>query len=115
MPPTTSTYSPGVIALMFTENAKPPSGGTGGNHEKFSQDELETIVPATDHTRTLTPAEARFDHAYAVLVTGRAVRRHVYFNLPSAQRAVERARARGADAEMILVRLHVIDSLGVIV
>lgn len=100
---------------MLHRNEKTPGRvGPGGIHEKFSQDELGTIVPAPADARRLTPAESRFHDAYAVLVTGKAVRRHVYFNLPSAQRAVERAHARGADAELILVRLVPVDGPGVI-
>lgn len=92
---------------MFTENAKPPSSVPGGVTKKFSQDELNAIVPPAAAPRTLTPAQERFDQAYALLVTGRATRRHIYFNLPSAQKAIDRARARGADAELMLVRITV--------
>ena len=51
-----------------------------------------------------------FRNSYAVLVRGRTVRRHLYFNLPAAQRAVERARARGDQADMVLVRLVPVDA-----
>lgn len=50
-------------------------------------------------------ASAAFDDAHAVIVSGRTIRRHLYFNLPAAERAVKRARARGDDAAMVLVRL----------
>lgn len=100
---------------MLHRNEKTPGRvGPGGIHKEFSQDELEPIVPARADARTLTPAESRFHDAYAVLVTGKAVRRHVYFNLPSAQRAVERAHARGADAELMLVQLKVVTGSEVI-
>lgn len=51
-----------------------------------------------------------FRNAYAVLVRGRSVRRHLYFNLPGAQRAVERGRARGDQADLVLVRLVPVDA-----
>lgn len=51
-------------------------------------------------------ADEHFRGCYAVLVRGKTVRRHLYFNLPAAERALRRARARGALAEMVLVRLE---------
>lgn len=94
---------------MLLRDKKTPGGGTGGNHKKFSQDELETIVDPVANIRRLTPAQERFDQAYAILVTGKTTRRQLYFGLPAAQKAVERARARGAHAELILVQLKVVD------
>ena len=58
-------------------------------------------APVTDDTA----AGAFFRNCYAVLVQGRTVRRHLYFNLPAAERAVRRALGRGDCAEMILVQL----------
>ena len=57
-----------------------------------------------------TPAPDYFRNTYAVLVHGKTVRRHLYFNLPAADRAVKRALGRGDKAELILVRLVPIDS-----
>lgn len=51
-----------------------------------------------------------FRTSFAVLVRGRTVRRHLYFNLPAAERTVRRAHARGDKAELILVRLVPVDS-----
>jgi hypothetical protein len=50
-------------------------------------------------------ADAHFRSCYAVLVRGKSVRRHLYFNLPAAERVVRNANARGDRAEMILVQL----------
>lgn len=50
-------------------------------------------------------AEVFFRTSYAVLVRGASVRRHLYFNLPAAERAVRRARDRGDRAELLLVEL----------
>lgn len=50
-------------------------------------------------------AALRFKDAYAVLLIGRAARRHVFFGLPAAERAVNRAHARGDYAELVLVQL----------
>ena len=49
-------------------------------------------------------AEAHFRGCFAVLVRGKTTRRHLYFNLPAAERAVRRALGRGDVAEMVLVR-----------
>lgn len=54
-------------------------------------------------------AEQFFRESFAVLVRGKTVRRHLYFNLPAADRAVRRARARGDYAEMVLVQLVPVD------
>lgn len=51
-----------------------------------------------------------FRESFAVLVRGKSVRRHLYFNLPAATRTVARARARGDHAEMVLVKLVPVNS-----
>lgn len=56
-----------------------------------------------------TDAVARLRDCYAVIVAGKTVRKHLYFNLPAAKHAVTRAQARGATAHMILVRLVPVD------
>jgi hypothetical protein len=55
-------------------------------------------------------AASYFRNSYAVLVRGKSVRRHLYFNLPAADRAVKRALARGDKADLILVRLVPVDA-----
>lgn len=50
-------------------------------------------------------AEVFFRTSFAVLVRGKSVRRHLYFNLPAAERAVQRALARGDRADLLLVEL----------
>lgn len=49
--------------------------------------------------------EEFFRTSFAVLVRGKSIRRHLYFNLPAAERAVKRARARGDRADLLLVEL----------
>lgn len=53
--------------------------------------------------------EQSFRGCFAVLVHGKSVRRHLYFNLPAAQNAVKRAHAKGYRAGMILVQLVTVD------
>lgn len=60
------------------------------------------LEPDIERTREVV---SRFKDAYAVVVIGKAARRHVFFGLPSAQRAVDRARARGDFADLVLVKL----------
>ncbi len=56
---------------------------------------------------------AAFRGAYAVLVRGKTVRRHLYFSLPAAERVVKRAHARGDQADLMLVKLvPVVDQPG---
>ena len=60
----------------------------------------------------LTDEDLDRGHALAVLVedkTGR-YRRRLYLSLRAAERAVERANARGADARVILCRLSPIEA-----
>ncbi|WP_182354209.1 hypothetical protein [Flaviflexus huanghaiensis] len=77
---------------------------------------LTPILPATtaekayDPHADTRPADTFFRDSYAVLVRGKAVRRHLYFNLPAAQNAVRRAEKRGDRADMILVKLVPVDS-----
>lgn len=63
---------------------------------------LGQCAPSTSVERE---ALRRFADAYAVLVVGKATRRHVFFNLPAAERAVDRAHSRGDDAALVLLRL----------
>jgi hypothetical protein len=57
--------------------------------------------PVTD----AASADAYFRGCYAVLVRGKAVRRHLYLSLGAAERVVRNANARGDRAEMVLVQL----------
>lgn len=71
----------------------------------------DPIVPETSATvGGSTDAAAVFRDCYAVLVRGRTVRRHLYFNLPAATRTVQRALERGDRAELVLVKLVPVDS-----
>lgn len=63
-----------------------------------------TIVPQSSPPLSVDVV-SRFKDAYAVLVIGKAARRHVFFGLPGAQKAVDRAHARGDFAELVLVQL----------
>ena len=63
--------------------------------------EPSTSLPEQGENST----DAYFRDCYAVLVRGKSVRRHLYFNLPAAERVARRARARGDRADLILVQL----------
>lgn len=65
--------------------------------------------PDSPTDREISFAAERFRNAFAVLVRGKTIRRHLYFNLPAAERAVRRARARGDTAAMVLVMLVPVD------
>lgn len=65
------------------------------------------ILPSTDHD-----AAEFFRTSFAVLVRGKRVHRHLYFNLPAAERAVRRAHDRGDAADMILVELVPVTEAG---
>lgn len=63
-------------------------------------------TPRGDHEASAAPSpilpDEFFRTSFAVLVRGKSVRRHLYFNLPAAERAVKRARARGDRADLLL-------------
>lgn len=73
---------------------------------------LETQVGAGSTTNSTAARDSAvfFRDSYAVLVRGKAVRRHLYFSLPAATRTVQRARARGDHAEIVLVKLVPVDA-----
>lgn len=64
-----------------------------------------TANPEISHS----DAAERFRNCYAVLVRGKSVRRHLYLNLAAAERVVNRARARGDQADLVLVQLVPVD------
>jgi len=55
----------------------------------------------------MTPGTERLDgvHVVVVATTAGKYRRRVYFNLPGAQKAADRAVAAGHEAEIILCQL----------
>lgn len=62
-------------------------------------------------TFTRDAALDRVRGAYAVVVSGKSVRRHLYFNLPSAEQAVRRAAERGYTAHLVAVRLEILEGV----
>lgn len=93
---------------MITRNESRPGGGSGAARSvvaTLSQDTEAQQIPHVDRAEAL----ARLRDCYAVVVAGKTVRKHLYFNLPAAQRAVARAKDRGATAHLILVRLVPVD------
>lgn len=90
----------------MTAHANGPAGGNGAAAENSVGTGLGTksTVPVR-----LSPVDAAgvVDgvHVVVVRVNGEHYRRRVYLNLPSAQRAVERARHRGQGAEIVLCQL----------
>lgn len=69
---------------------------------------FNSSIPA-EQTKS-SDISASFRGCYAVLVHGKRVRRHLYFNLPAASNAVRRAHSKGYAADMILVQLVPVDS-----
>lgn len=65
----------------------------------------------TDSTERTRRVVAEVKDAYAVVVIGKVKRRHVFFGLPAAQKAVDRAHARGDFADLVLVRLTPVGEL----
>ena len=63
------------------------------------------ILAEPTHMAPAADIVSRFKDAYAVAVIGKAPRRHVFFGLAAAQKAVERAHARGDFADLVLVQL----------
>lgn len=85
-----------------------PGGGSEAA-ESVVATHSQATAPAPLAHLTRADAARRLTDCYAVIVAGKAVRKHLYFNLPAAQRAAERATARGAEAHLILVRLVPVD------
>lgn len=62
-----------------------------------------------DDQSTASAATVAFRDAYAVLVRGKSVRRRLFLSIAAAERTVKRAHARGAFAEMVLVKMVPVD------
>lgn len=82
----------GVVRLLVEQKECRPVAGTGIQ-----------VAAEAEHNSTAIRSD------YALLVTTGlrtgGVRRHVYFNTPSAQKAVERGESRGVPVSVRLVRL----------
>jgi hypothetical protein len=85
---------------MLREKKNPPAGNQGT--PTIQSDESNSILP---------DVAALVDHVHVVLATiakadgATHYRRHVYWNLPAAQRAVDRASMAGKSAELVLCQL----------
>lgn len=98
--------APGSGCIRMTARENRPT-----NEAASEAGELTPSVPHTPDIQTgQTVAAAYFRNCYAVLVRGKSIRRHLYFNLPAADRAVSRALARGDRADLVLVRLVPVDA-----
>ena len=75
-----------------------PAGNRTDSDDQQASGSTSIVSPDSD-------AAGFFRHSYAVLVRGKTVRRHLYFNLPAAERTVKRALARGDRADLVLVQL----------
>lgn len=93
---------------MFEPRASRPGGGPGAARSAVAA-HPESIGEASRPHLGRAEALSRLRDCYAVVVAGKTVRKHLYFNLPAAQRAVTRAKDRGATAHLVLVRLVPVD------
>lgn len=84
--------------MRATSTAPVPAGDEGRNDQVGAGSDF-IVANSADSVPEF------FRYSYGVLVRGKSVRRHLYFNLPAAERSVRRARARGDVAELILVEL----------
>jgi len=90
---------------MNRRDAAAPGRETEGDGHIKAGEPSVILLQQADVQTDGSPADAHFRNCYAVLVRGKSVRRHLYFNLPAAERVVRNANARGDRAEMILVQL----------
>jgi len=97
------------MSLLSRRESRPAGNGTATQESIAGQAPL-TIPRAADNRQDDSPSAMFFRESYAVLVRGKSVRRHLYFNLPAAERAVKRARTRGDRADLVLVKLVPVDS-----
>ena len=82
-----------------------PAGNGAHSEDQAGGRSTVSVSQGAPSTSVEREALRRFADAYAVLVVGKATRRHVFFNLPAAERAVDRAHSRGDEAVLVLVRL----------
>lgn len=87
-----------------------PAGNRGESEILAGELNNSILAAPSDISGIETPAAVYFRNCYAVLVRGKTIRRHLYFNLPAADRVVQRALARGDKADLVLVRLVPVDA-----
>lgn len=87
---------------MTAKGTAPDVCDVEGRSDQVGAGSPLSVVPDPDRQ---AEADDLFRDCFAVLVRGKACRRHLYFNLPAAERAVRRATSRGDVASMTLVRL----------
>lgn len=87
------------------DNRTRPGGNGAHSEDQAGGRSTVSVSQGAPSTSVEREALRRFADAYAVLVVGKATRRHVFFNLPAAERAVDRAHSRGDDAALVLLRL----------
>lgn len=89
--------------MTRTKESDSRPAGNGPASKSLGNDSDSTAwTDSSDRARSVV---SEVKDAYAVLVVGKAKRRHVFFGLPAAQKAVERAHARGDFADLVLVKL----------
>lgn len=96
--------------MSATQERESRPAGNGTASQKLAGQALQSVAAAADTNHEDAPAAVFFRNCYAVLVRGKSVRRHLYFNLPAAERAAQRATTRGHRAELVLVKLVPVDS-----
>lgn len=94
--------------MTAVEQQSRPGGGSEAAKSAVAARPQSTVGTPRPHVDR-ADALARLRDCYAVVVAGKTVRKHLYFNLPAAQRAVARAKDRGATAHLVLVRLVPVD------
>ncbi len=80
-----------------------PAGNRTDSNDRLGSGSVPIVAPDS-------VAASAFRNCFAVLVRGKSVRRHLYFNLPAAERTVKRARERGDRADLVLVQLVPVDA-----
>lgn len=94
---------------MTRERESRPSTTAGAAPDSVVATHPHDTETGTVPHLTATDARQRLTDCYAVVVAGKTIRKHLYFGLPAAERAVRQAHARGAVAHLVLVRLVPVD------
>ena len=83
----------------MTEDMKMPPAGNQGHSEKLSNNSSLSEVNGQVHGLYVALVQVRGNHV------PKRFRKRVYFNLPAAQRAIDRATMEGLEASIVLCQL----------